>query len=118
MISGFWQDTMNRFFEVIYPGISPDETSWCVQYPYEIFYIVEAIKHFYFNNMELGFEISNEAMARFLIYAEYEHIGNLSNFSLLPSYSINENELLMIAAQINDELSDELSADRELDEKQ
>ena len=46
-----------------------------------------------------------EAMARFLVYTEAAHIGEAAHVGFVNSCPIDESQLLMIAAKINDELN-------------
>ena len=87
---------------VLYHGQLPDEESWCKQYEYEVNNMVEDIKHFHDDNVDVGLEVSNESMARFLVYTEAEHIGNVQ---FVNKCAVDESQLLMIAAKINDELN-------------
>ncbi len=72
------------------------------QYEYEVNSMVEDIKHFHDDNVDVGLEVSNEAMARFLVYTEANHIGNAQ---FVNKCAVDESQLLMIAAKINDELN-------------
>lgn len=99
----FWEDIMNCLLGVIlYHGQLPDEKSWCEQYKYEVENMIEDIKNFHNDNSNAGLEVSNEAMARFLVYTEADHIGNTR---LVESCAVDELQLLMIAAKINDKLN-------------
>ena len=42
-------------------------------------------------------------MAHFLVYVEHEHIGNTH---IVKSCAVDEMQLLMIAAEINEDLND------------
>ena len=64
--------------------------------------MVEDIKHFHDYNVDAGLEVSNEAMAKFLVYIESDHIGNAQ---FVNKCAVDESRLLMIAAKINDELN-------------
>lgn len=71
----FWEDIMNCLLGVdLYHGKLPDEESWCKEYEYEVNNMVEDIKHFHDDNVDVGLEVSNEEMARFLVYTEAEHL--------------------------------------------
>lgn len=96
----FWEDTMNCLLGVLYHGQLSEEKIWC--YEYEINKMVEDIKNFHNSNVDAGLEVNNEAMARFLIYTEADHIGNAQHVN---TCAVDESQLLMIAAKINDELS-------------
>ena len=99
----FWEDTMNYLLGIVlYHGQCPDEKSWCKQYAYEVNNMVEDIKNFHNKNADAGLEVSNEAMARFLVYTEAAHIGNAQFVNVCP---IDEFQLIMIATKINDELN-------------
>ena len=99
----FWEDIMNCLLGVVlYHGQLPDEESWYKEYEYEVNNMVEDIKHFHNDNVNVGLEVSNEAMARFLVYTEAEHIGNAQ---FVNKCEIDESQLLMIASKINDELN-------------
>ena len=99
----FWEDIMNCLLGVVlYHGQLPDEESWCKQYEYEVNNMVEDIKHFHDCNLDAGLGSSDEAMARFLLYTEADHIGNAQ---LVNKCAIDASQLLMIAAKINDELN-------------
>lgn len=99
----FWEDIMNCLLGVVlYPGQLPDEETWCKQYQYEVNNMIEDIKNFHNSNVDAGLEVSNEAMARFLVYAEAEHIGNAQ---FVNKFAVDESQMIMIAAKINDELN-------------
>lgn len=99
----FWKNTMNCLLgTVLYHGQLPEEESWCEQYENEINNMIQDIKQFHKANTDTGHEVSNNEMARFLIYAESEHIGNKH---IIKECAINEEQLLMIASKINDKLS-------------
>lgn len=66
-------------------------------------YMVKDIKAYHQSNTEAGLEVSNEAMAHFLVYVEHEHIGNTH---FVKSCAVDEVRLLLIAAGINKELND------------
>lgn len=87
---------------VLYRGQLPDEESWCKQYEYEVNSMVEDIKHFHDDNMDVGLEVSNEEMAKFLVYTEANYIGNAK---FLNKCAVDESQLLIIASKINDELN-------------
>lgn len=77
----FWEDIRNCLLGVdLYHGKLPDEESWCKEYEYEVNNMVEDIKHFHDDNVDVGLEVSNEEMARFLVYTEAEHL-EMHNFS-------------------------------------
>ena len=99
----FWKKTMEYLLGVVlYHGQHPDEKTWFEQYKYEINNMIDDIKQFHEDNRIVGLEISNEAMARFLVYTEAEHIGNTH---IINEQSIDETELLKVAMKINDELN-------------
>ena len=99
----FWEDTMNCLFGVVlYHGQLPDKETWCKQYEYEVNNMIEDIKNFHNSNVDAGLGITNEAMARFLVYTENKHIGNTH---LVNSCAVDASQLLMIAVKINDELN-------------
>lgn len=103
MIDKFWEDIIKYLLGVVlYHGQLPDEESWYKEYEYEVNNMVEDIKHFHDDNMNVGLEVSNEAMARFLVYTEADHIGNAQ---FVNKCEIDESQLLMIASKINDELN-------------
>lgn len=81
----------------------PEEASWCEQYNCEVRSMVKDIKAYHQSNTEAGLEVSNEAMAHFLVYVEHEHIGNTH---FVKSCAVDEVRLLLIAAGINKELND------------
>lgn len=64
--------------------------------------MIDDIKCFYIANTQAGTEISNETMAKFLIYTEFQHIGN---GRLIQRCAIDEIKLCEIAANIIDELA-------------
>ena len=102
----FWEDTMNYLLGIVlYHGQLPDDKSWCKQYEYEVNNMVEDIMNFHNKNADAGLEVSNEAMARFLVYTEAAHIGEAAHVGFVNSCPIDESQLLMIAAKINDELN-------------
>ena len=95
----FWENIMNCLLGVVlYHGCLPDETSWYKQYEPEISNMIQDIKNFHKANEIAGKKVSNEAMAEFLIYAEYIHIGNKH---IIKKCVIDEEQLLLIAAKIN-----------------
>nr|DAG49022.1 MAG TPA: hypothetical protein [Caudoviricetes sp.] len=97
----FWIDTMNYLLgDVLYHGNC--KCDWCQQYEYEIECMIKDIKDFHAANVDAGLDISNDAMARFLVCTEYMHIGNSRAVKRSP---VDEMELLAIAAHINDELN-------------
>ena len=99
----FWKKTMEYLLGVVlYHGQHPDEKTWFEQYEHEISNMINDIEQFHEDNRKVGLEISNEAMARFLVYTEAEHIGNTHIINKQP---INEAELLKVAMKINDELN-------------
>ncbi len=99
----FWEDTMNCLLGVVlYHGMLPDDESWCKQYEHEINNIINDIKEFHKANKEAGFEVSNSEMARFLVYQEFVHI---SNEHFVKKCAVDEDQLIMISAKINDELN-------------
>lgn len=99
----FWEDVMNCLLGVIlYHGQLPDEETWCKQYQYEVNNMIEDIKNFHNSNEDAGLEVNNDAMARFLVYTEKEHIGNAQ---FVNKCAVDELQLLMIASRINDELN-------------
>lgn len=98
-----WKDIMNCLLGVVlYHGRLPEEMSWCEQYNYEVINMIKDIKVYHQSNTEAGLEVSNEAMAHFLVYVEHEHIGNTH---FVKSCTVDEVQLLMIAAEINEELN-------------
>lgn len=98
-----WKDIMNCLLGVVlYHGRLPEEISWCEQYNYEVISMIKDIKAYHQSNTEAGLEVSNEAMAHFLVYVEREHIGNTH---FVKSCTVDEAQLLMIAAEINEELN-------------
>lgn len=102
-MSEFWKKTMEYLLgTVLYHGERPDEETWFEQYEYEINNMIDDIKHFHEDNKKVGLEISNEAMARFLVYTEAEHIGNTY---IINGQSIDKTGLLKVAMEINDELN-------------
>lgn len=99
----FWENIMNCLLGVVlYHGRLPEEDTWCKQYRHEVNNMIEDIKNFHQANTDAGIEVSNESMARFLIYTEREHIGN-GHF--VNECAVDEFQLVMIAAEINDELT-------------
>lgn len=99
-----WKDIMNCLLGVVlYHGRLPEEASWCEQYNCEVRSMVKDIKVYHQSNTEAGLEVSNEAMAHFLVYVEHEHIGNTH---FVKSCAVDEVRLLLIAAGINKELND------------
>lgn len=97
----FWEDIMNHLLgEVLYHRQLPDEETWCKKYETEVANMIEDIKNFHNDNVKIGLEVSNEAMANFLVHTETDHIGNL-----IKKNEVNESDLIMIAARINDELN-------------
>ena len=99
-----WKDIMNCLLGVVlYHGRLPEEASWCEQYNCEVRSMVKDIKAYHQSNTEAGLEVSNEAMAHFLVYVEHEHIGNTH---FVKSCAVDEVRLLLIAAGINKELND------------
>lgn len=98
----FWEDTINWLLAVLYHGHLPEKESWCKQYTHEVNNMIEDIKHFHQDNIDAGLIVSNESMANFLVYTEREHIGNEH---IVKECAVDELQLLMIAAQILDELN-------------
>lgn len=99
----FWEDIMNSLLGVVlYHGHLPDEESWYRQYEYEINNMIDDIRNFHNCNVDAGLEVSNETMARFLVYTESVHIGNAQ---FVNSCLVDEAQLIMLAAKINDELN-------------
>lgn len=102
-MNDFWKNIMNCLLGVaLYHGALPNEETWVQQYKYETENMVEDIKNFHESAKQAGLEISNEAMAMFLIYTEYDHIGN---DHIVKKSSVDMNTLLVLAVQINDELN-------------
>ena len=102
-MDNFWEDIMNCLLGVVlYHGQLPNEETWCKQYQYEVNNMIEDIKNFHNSNIDAGLEVSNEAMARFLVYTEANHIGNTQ---FVNRCAVDELQLLMIASKINDELN-------------
>ena len=103
MMNKFWEDIMNCLLGVVlYHGQLPDEEMWCKQYEYEVKNMIEDIQHFHASNKDAGIEISNDAMASFLVFTENEHIGNTQ---FVNKCVVDEMQLLTIASKINDELN-------------
>lgn len=99
----FWEDIMNCLLGVVlYHGQLPDEETWCEQYQYEVNIMIEDIKNFHNSNVDAGLEVNNEAMARFLVHTEADHIGNEQ---FVKKCAVDELQLLMIASKINDKLN-------------
>lgn len=99
----FWKNIFNRALSILYHNVDPDETgSWAYQYEYETKEMEEDVKKFHKAVKNAGYEISNEAMAFFLIYTESEHINNNH---LIKKEAIDINTLITVAADINDELN-------------
>ena len=99
----FWKNTMNCLLGVVlYHGKLPDEETWVKQYRPEIENMVEDIKCFHKSVESAGLEVSNEAMALFLIYSESNHIGN---DYIVTSEKVDMDMLISLASQINDELT-------------
>ena len=99
----FWKDIMNCLLGVaLYHEELPDEDTWVDQYFYEVQNMIDDIKNFHRSITSAGLEVSNDVMANFLIYAEAEHIGNER---LVQKSAVDMNTLLILAAQINDELN-------------
>ncbi len=99
-----WKDIMNYLLGVVlYHERLPEGASWCELYDSEIKNMIKDIKAYHQSNTEAGLEVSNESMAHFLVYVEHEHI---SNTHLVKSAVVNEIQLLMVAAEINEELND------------
>ena len=88
--------------EVLYHGQLPDEETWCKEYKTEVANMIKDIKNCHNDNVKIGLEVSNEAMASFLVHTEANHIGNTR---LIKKNEVNESDLIMIAARINDELN-------------
>ena len=97
----FWKNIMNQFLDILYEGNIPEEKTWYVQYEPEIKHMTEDIRNFHQAVTKAGLEISNEIMMCFLLYAENERIGNQR---FVTSHKINEIQLFMISADINDAL--------------
>ena len=96
----FWKEIFNRFLGSIYEKESPEDNeykTWCDLYEYECKNMLLYIEEFAKSAKAVGMEISNHSMMQFMIYEEYEHIRN--NIK-----SVNETELLIIAADVNNEL--------------
>ena len=101
-ISKFWKEIMEKLLgEALYHGVIADEKSWVIQYEHEVSNMIDDIKAFCIANTQAGMEISNETMARFLIYTEFQHIGN---DRLVRRHAIDETKLCEIAANIIDEI--------------
>ena len=99
----FWEDIMNHLLgEVLYHGQLPDEETWCKEYETEVANMIKDIKNFHNDNVKIGLEVSNEAMASFLVHTEANHIGNTR---LIKKNEVNESDLITIAVRINDELN-------------
>ena len=99
----FWEDIINCLLGVaLYHGRLPDEETWVKEYVYETENMVEDIKHFHESAKSAGMEVSNEAMAMFLIYTEFMHIGNEH---IIEESAVDMDTLLVLASQINDKLN-------------
>lgn len=59
------------------------------------------LKAFHKANHDAGFEVSNDAMGKFLIYLKSVH---LDKYPFIKKGSMGERELMRLAAGINDEL--------------
>lgn len=101
-----WEDIINGLLGVaLYHGKLPDDETWVKQYEHEAQNMMEDIKNFHKSIKSAGLEVSNEAMAMFLIYSEFEHIGNNH---LIKKADVDRNTLLFFASKINDELNNDL----------
>lgn len=102
-MNDFWIEIMNSLLgDILYHGQHPDEKSWYEQYKYEIANMVEDITNFHEANKYIDGGVSDNEMARFLIYAEFVHIGNKH---LVSKQTIDKTQLTNIATQINCELN-------------
>ena len=98
----FWKDIMDCLLDILYHGAQPDDGTWHRQYEQEMSSMIDDVKNFHRANTEAGFEVSNESLSHFLVYAEQTHIGNSQ---LIRKCPVDTKKLYLLAAQINDGLS-------------
>ena len=93
------EKVINDFLTELYHGDNPDQDgTWVEVYKYECANIIDDIIDFYKSAQNIDVKISNEAMANFMIYAEYMHICNDS----LIKGRVNMNKIISFAAVINE----------------
>lgn len=98
-----WMDIFDELLMILYHGMKPDiEGSWVKEYLYEIKNMKDDIIDFHDTVTKAGYEVSNEAMADFLLYVESIHICNSHIVNKEP---VNMDALFCVAAKINDELN-------------
>ena len=78
----FWKNAMETLLRnILYRDKNEENCLWTDEYSDEVKNMVEDIKDFYKAVTDAGIEVSSSAMAEFLVYTEWKHLGN--KFSVL-----------------------------------
>lgn len=98
----FWNDAINQLLGTcLYNEDHTDDgKTWTDAYAYETENMVADIKCFHKSLKRIKLDVSNKAMANFMVYTEYIHIGN-------TIAKIDKSALILLAAQVNDKLNEE-----------
>jgi hypothetical protein len=100
----FWKGIMEEMLAVLYHGKDQNGGDWIKDYEYECQSIIDDIKYFHGALTQASQQASDEAMAQFLNYTEFTHIGN---DALIKKETVDINRLVIVAAKINNYLNSE-----------
>lgn len=106
----FWKNTMETLLrDILYRDKNKENRLWTDEYPYDVEKMAEDVKDFYKAATDAGIEVSSSAMAEFLVYTEWKHLGN--KFSVL--HPDDKSQLFTLATAINQELEEPCSKSEE-----
>lgn len=100
----WWNMLMNLLLDCLYLGCSPDEECWTDQYSFEIDNMINDCNEYVQSLKDAGIKPDVESFAKFLVYMEATHIGNL-RFN--QDKKMDLNKLQNIAATILKEIEEE-----------
>ena len=99
----FWENAMKTLVrDILYRDKNEENRLRTDVYPYDIVKMAEDVKDFYKTVTDAGMEVSTSAMAGFLVYTEWKHLGD--KFSAL--HPDDKSQLFALAAAINQELEE------------
>lgn len=100
----WWNMLMNLLLDCLYLGCSPDEECWTDQYSFEIDNMINDCSEYVQSLKDAGIKPDVESFAKFLVYMEATHLGNLR---FIQDKKKNLNKLQNIAAAILKEIEEE-----------
>ena len=95
--------------DILYRDKNKENRLWTDEHPYYVEKMAEDVKDFYKAVTDAGIEVSSSAMAEFLVYTEWKHLGN--KFSVL--HPDDKSQLFALATAINQELEEPCSKSEE-----